>query len=191
MVSQINKTPHTESSTTSETIQHCTPALQSRKGTSIEGKTTANGMSLVRESLRDKGISERAQEIILQSWREGSQKQYRTYFQKLTTFSSGRGIDPIQPAISEDFLTELFDSGLGYSGLNTARCALSSVIHLDGNKTVGSHPLVNRFLKAVFNARPSVPRYQFIWDTSIVLSYLKTLSPLGSLSLKDLIRWLC
>ena len=136
-------------------------------------------MSLVRESLRDKGISERAQEIILQSWREGTQKHNRTYFQKWTTFSSGRGIEPIQPAISE-VLTELFDSGLGYSGLNTARCALSSVIHLDGNKTVGSHPLVNRLLKAVFNARPSLPRYQSIWDTSIVLSYLKTLSPLGS-----------
>ncbi|KAL9978540.1 hypothetical protein ACROYT_G016067 [Oculina patagonica] len=39
---------------------------------------------------------------------------------------------------------ELFDSGLGYSGLNTARCALSSVIHLDDNKTVGSNSLTWR-----------------------------------------------
>ena len=60
------------------------------------------------------------------------------------------------------FLTELFDKRQGYSGLNTARCALSSVIQLDGNKTVGSYPLVNRFLEAVFNPRPFVPRYQSI-----------------------------
>ena len=145
-------------------------------------------MSLVRESLRDKGISERAQEVILQSWREGTQKQYRTYLQKWTTFCSRRGSDTIQSSISEvlDFLTELFDGGLGYSGLNTARCALSSVILLDGNKTVGSHPLVNRFLKVVFNVRPCVPRYQYIWDTSLVLSYLKTFAPLDFLNLKDL-----
>ena len=51
---------------------------------------------------------------------------------------------------------------------------------------MGSHPLVNRFLKAVFNARPCVPRYQSIWDTSLVLSYLKTFSPLEALNLKDL-----
>lgn len=140
------------------------------------------------ESLRIKGISERAQELILQSWREGTQKQYRTYLQRWTTFSSGRDIDLIQPTISEviDFLTELFDSGLGYSGLNTARCALSSVIHLDDNRTVGSHPLVNRFLKAASNNRPSIPRYQSVWDPTRVLTYLKTLPPLGSVGLKKL-----
>ena len=51
---------------------------------------------------------------------------------------------------------------------------------------MGSHPLVNRFFKAVFNARPCVPRYQSIWDTSLVLSYLKTFAPLESLNLKEL-----
>ena len=170
-------------SATSQSSQHCTPALQFRKGTSIEGKTATDGMSLIRESLRNKGIPERAQELILQSWREGAQKQYRTYLQKRTTFSSGRDIDPIQPTISEviDFLTELFDSGLGYSGLNTARCALSSVIHLNDNRTVGSHPLVNHFLKAAFNYRPSISRYNSVWDPTRVLTYLKTLPPLESI----------
>ena len=51
---------------------------------------------------------------------------------------------------------------------------------------MGSQPLVNRFLKGVFHTRPCVPRYQFIWDTSLVLSYLKQLPPFKSLSLKDL-----
>ena len=188
LVPQTNETSHTESSATSQSTQHCALAFQPRKGTSVKGTTTVNSMSLFRESLRDQGISERAQEIILQSWREGTQKQYRIYLQKWTTFCSRRGVNTIQPSISEviDFLTELFDGGLGYSGLNTAHCALSSVIHLEGNKTVGSHPLVNRFLEAVFNARPCVSRYQSVWDPSLVLGYLKTLSPLVSLSLKEL-----
>jgi len=67
LVSQ-NKTPGAVPSATSQSSQHCTPALQFRKGISIGGKT-----------------------------------------------------------------------GLGYSGLNTARCALSSVIHLDDNRTVWAH----------------------------------------------------
>ena len=141
LVPQTNKAPCTEPSATSQSAQHRTSAFQPRKGTSIEGTTTANGMSLVRESLRDKGISERAQEIILQSWREGTQKQYRTYLQKWTTFCSRRGVYTIQPSISEvlDFLTELFDGGLGYSGLNTARCALSSVIQMETRLWVPTH----------------------------------------------------
>lgn len=188
LVSQINKTPGADPSATPQSSQHRTPPLQPRERTPIGGKTAADGMSLIRESLQNKGISARAQELILQSWREGTQKQYRTYLQRWTTFSSGRNTDPIQPAISEviDFLTELFDSGLGYSSLNTARCALSSVIHLDDNKTVGSHPLVNRFLKAVLNNRPSIPRYQSVWDPTSVLTYLQTFPPLESISLKEL-----
>ena len=74
------KAPCTEPSATSQSAQHRTSAFQPRKGTSIEGTTTAIGMSLVRESLRDKGILERAEEIILQSWREETQKQYRSTF---------------------------------------------------------------------------------------------------------------
>lgn len=85
-----------------------------------------------------------------------------------------------------DFLTELLDSGLGYSGLNTARSALSTFIVLDGNISIGSHPLVKRLLKAAFQIRPSFPRYQFMWDTSIVLEYLRDLPSLQDIDLKML-----
>ena len=41
-------------------------------------------------------------------------------------------------------------------------------------------------MKGVFASRPSKPRYTHIWDVDIVLLYLKKLSPLKHLSLKDL-----
>ena len=85
-----------------------------------------------------------------------------------------------------DFLTELYDSGLGYSALNTARSALSTIVNLPGEHTVGSHPLICRFLKGVFKVRPTLPRYEQTWDTSVVLDYLETLHPVATLSLKDL-----
>lgn len=41
-------------------------------------------------------------------------------------------------------------------------------------------------LKGVFNLRPPVPGYKKVWDVSIGLRFLKTLSPVASLSLKNL-----
>lgn len=84
------------------------------------------------------------------------------------------------------FLTHLFNSGLGYSSLNTARCALSSIIMRDSDNTIGNHPLVSRFIKGVYHLRPPSCRYDNIWDVSIVLRYLRGLHPLSSLSMKML-----
>lgn len=84
-----------------------------------------------------------------------------------------------------DFLVQLYEEGLGYSSLNTARCALSTFI-VSGSSTIGAHPLVVRFLKGVFNARPTAARYVDIWDVSVVLNKLRDMSPCKYLSLKDL-----
>ena len=85
-----------------------------------------------------------------------------------------------------DFLATLFSAGLGYSAINTARSALSSVMLLPNNVTFGAHPLEVRFLKGVFELKPSLPRYNRIWDVSAVLQYLKTLGPASELDLKTL-----
>lgn len=74
---------------------------------------------------------------------------------------------------------------MSYSSLNTARSAISAVLKLD-NKPAGQHDLVVKFMKGIFNSRPSVPKHNFIWDTKIVLNYLASLSPIHSLSLKML-----
>ena len=52
-------------------------------------------------------------------------------------------MDPLHPSVKDvlEFLQKLYERGLGYSCLNTARSALSSFIVLDGNVTVGNHPL--------------------------------------------------
>ena len=50
----------------------------------------------------------------------------------------------------------------------------------------GNHPLVNRFLRGVFNLRPSTPRYATTWDVKFVLQKIRRVEPLHSLTLKDL-----
>ena len=79
----------------------------------------------------------------------------------------------------------LFDDGLGYNALSTARSALSNVVFIPGLRSLADHPLVKRFLKCVFNMRPPNPRYVIIWDTNIVIKYLATLNN-NNISFKDL-----
>ena len=67
------------------------------------------------------------------------------------------------------FLTELFEAGLGYSGLNTARSAISALSVVQGNVQLGDNPTVKRFFKGVFNMRPTRPRYTSTWDANQVL----------------------
>jgi hypothetical protein len=85
-----------------------------------------------------------------------------------------------------DFLWYLFDSGLEYSAINTARCMLSGTLGLFDGVSFGKHDLVTRFLKGAFNVRPPRAKYSATWDVNFVLMYLRRLSPVAELSLKDL-----
>lgn len=85
------------------------------------------------------------------------------------------------------FLTKLFEEGLSYSSLNSARAALSSFAVIpNGEGTIGSHALVARFMRGVFNLKPPLPRYEEIWDVKPVLNLLRSWSPCKVLSLKKL-----
>lgn len=76
---------------------------------------------------------------------------------------------------------------LGYSSLNIVRSALSAAVHIKGyHGDLGTHPKICRFLTAVFQMTPPVPKYNIIWDVSLVLSHLKTWSPGKHLTLKQL-----
>jgi len=85
-----------------------------------------------------------------------------------------------------EFLTEQYNKGLGYSALNTARGALSSLgIRLE-SFPAGSHPTVVRFMKGVYNLRTPSTRTTETWDVNKVLNHLRKLSPVKTLTLKDL-----
>ena len=124
----------------------------------------------------------------MSSWRESTKKQYRTYLARWHKFSTKWSCDPLQPTVTDviEFLTELFHSGIGYSCLNTARSALSTVIVFPDNTPAGSHPLVVRLMKGVFERRPSLPKYTSTWDVNVVLECLRNFEHVRKLSLKEL-----
>ena len=102
-------------------------------------------------------------------------------------FCTSREVNPLCGTVTNgiDFLVTQYKRGLTYSSLNTARCALSTVILLPNGITFGNHPLVTRLMKGVFESRPTLPRYNSIWNVSTVLDFIKTLGPNEELSLKN------
>lgn len=56
--------------------------------------------------------------------------------------------------------------------MNTIRSAISAIANINDHPA-GQHPLVARFLRAVFQDRPSFPRYHTTWDPELVLNYLR------------------
>ena len=85
------------------------------------------------------------------SYREGTVKQYRSDLSRWEKFCESNNLDIFQPGLENaiEFLTEIFNSGVRYSAVNTARSALSSIIILPDGQTFGEYALVRRFLKVL------------------------------------------
>lgn len=188
VVACLDENAGRQSSTTTQKKETAVSSEQSRKDSPSISKTGAADVPLVWRSLESQGISTEASRIIVQSWRSGTTTQYQTYYKKWESFCCRRKINPLQATLQDgiNFLGDLFATGVGYSCINTARSALSSIIVLPGSVHFGSHPLVTRFVKGVFESRPSLPRYKEIWDVNSVLKVLATWTLGVDLSLRDM-----
>ena len=80
----------------------------------------------------------------------------------------------------------LHEKGLKYSTLNTARSAISAVVLPSNNHTIGTHPLVSRFIRGIYKCNPPTPRYQTTWNVQTVLTYLSSRDSVEKLDLKSL-----
>ena len=146
------------------------------------------GGSFVRLFAESKSMSRDALEILSASWRMGTEKRYNSHVERFVKFCRERYTDPIQATteMGIEFLTEYFKTGVGYSSVNSARSALSSIIKPVCNVPFGKSPLVCRFLKGVFNIRPALPRYVTTWDVTKVFTFIKSKPTLTNCDLKTL-----
>lgn len=120
---------------------------------------------------------------------KGTLKQYDTCFRRWWSFTISRNASPYTYNLTVilEFLNSLFLEGKTYSLLNSHRSALSFIFQI-GDKDM---KLISRYLKGIYNERPSKPKYNYTWDPHPVLLYLSSLFPLEELSLKSLTVKLC
>lgn len=66
--------------------------------------------------------------------------------------------------------------------MNSHPSALSLLL---GNK-IGSNEQISRLVKRTYKQRPSLPKYNFIWDPQVVLDYLSEWYPNNNLPLDQI-----
>ena len=126
--------------------------------------------------------------MILASWRDSTKKQYISYIRRWIIFSSEHHYDILSTDVAHvlDFLSALYKEGLGYSAINTARSAMSTFLGVNAKEPIGAQALVVRFMKGVARNRPTLPRYQCIWDVNVVFNMFRQQPLARYLSLYDL-----
>lgn len=85
-----------------------------------------------------------------------------------------------------EFLANQLERGLGVSSIGTYRSALSNYLPPIDGVQIGDHKLMTKFMKGIRNLKPSSPRYAQVWDTDVVVTFLKRFdqSTLKNLTLK-------
>ena len=173
-----------------------TPNTQSIDSEPLEGTTSSSTagtsdpsrMAYIRRSLSDKGISGEAADIICSSWRTSTSKSYNSCWNRWTSWCESRKINPVSTDVADLilFLTELYKEGKQYSTINSYRSSISvSHQHVEG-APIGKHPTVIRFMQGIFNSRPPMPRYSFVWDIEVVLGHIKSMPSSSQLSIQQL-----
>ena len=120
-------------------------------------------------------LSKTTIEIISASWRQGTEKRYNRHIKRFVDFCHKRQADLFcaTTETSIEFLTIYFNTGVGYSAVNSARSALSSLIKPLHDIHFGKNSSVSRFWRGVFNIIPALPRYVTTWNVSKFFQYLK------------------
>ena len=116
-------------------------------------------MQTIRKSLLQRDVSHKATEIIMHSWEDASLKQYKPYLQTWIQLCSEWKINPYDPPLTRvlDFLTSLLERGLKYGAINTAKSAISAITEPKHSLTLGSQPLIARFIERCVSKQTPYP----------------------------------
>ena len=172
------------------TSQHRKPCSSKRLEKFVEssGKDRANGMSCVRERFLKEGLSNESSNIIMASWGESTSIKYQVYIKQWLDFCKNHNINYQNASVSNGlhFLTYLYQSGKQYPTISCARSILSLFIRSSNGLEFGKESIVQRFMKGIYQLRPSLPKYSFTWDVSILIGKYQELPPNDQLDLKAL-----
>ena len=132
-------------------------------------------------------VSSKTADIIMQSWSKGSIKQNSTSLKTWIVLGGKWNINPYDPSVTRvlDYLTSLFERGLSYDAINTAKSAISAITSPRNGISLGCQPLISRFMKGILKVD-----HLFLdmnqWDIQPMLSHLLSFRPAKKIDLKSL-----
>ena len=126
-------------------------------------------------------VSDDAFRLVCDSWRDSSAARYDAVWRAFRAFLDTRGVSfvSVDIALIADYLSSLFSSGRAYRTITLHRSVLSAMYPPFDGHSVGSHPLISRVVKGVFQRRPPSRRFFPSWDVSSAFAVFSSLaSPL-------------
>ena len=93
------------------------------------------------------------EKILEPSIRLSTHCKYNNYIKQWTSYSKNSGHTEVFHG--SDFLSGMFDKGHAYSTINSAKCAIATIVHMH---SLNEHPLINKYMTGVFNLRPPKPK---------------------------------
>ncbi|KAI8431183.1 hypothetical protein MSG28_001221 [Choristoneura fumiferana] len=150
------------------------------------GQTLPGVREVIREAFLKKSLQDSTIDIMIKSLSNSTLQQYNTAYKQWVQFCNTNKIDWSETTtpVLLGFLTQLFEKGASYGTLNSTRSALSLIF----GKQLCNNDYITRFFKGIFKIKPNLPKYQFTWDPSKVLSFLSGLYPNESLSILALTK---
>ena len=67
----------------------------------------------------------------------------------------------------------MFEKGHAYSTINSAKCAIATIMYIPPYDSLNKHPLINKYMTGIFNLRPPKPKLSFVWDVDILFRYFE------------------
>lgn len=144
------------------------------------------GWNVIRRTFLQRGFLETGLHAIKSSISSTTMRQYNCYLKKWWNFCIAMHINPYTYSFNNiiKILNSEFERGVSYSTLNWHQSALVLIFSIN----VEHRNFLKRFLKGIFNQRPSRPKYELTWDPSPVLQFLAILHPLEDLPPLDLTK---
>ena len=122
------------------------------------------------------------------SWRKGTFSNYSLYKSKWFKFASFNKVSPVEPPVQVAlaFLTSLVRQGKSFNQICMARSILSSVINQQQNVNFGNISIVKGYMKGIFENNPTLPKFQFTWNVSLLFNYFRNMQEIQSLDIQKL-----
>lgn len=146
-----------------------------------------DGRSLIGKKWTDLGLSNTSLELLQASKSAATWAQYKSSLDSWIQFCKIKHWCPEEKDLCHyvEFLSSLYERGLSYSTINTARSAFSAVFGKICGVPIGENKIIVDLMKGISRLRPVKPRYSITWNPDKVLIYLQSIQT-NSCNLKEL-----
>ena len=148
-----------------------------------------SGLATFREAAVRAGAPPEVADFLQASFRKSSIQAYTSAWKQWLQWCEDNHLGHHTPTVTSllSYLWHLYSKGRVYGSIGVHRSALASLCQPGSNPTIGAHPLVSRFMRAVYQSRPPAKlSLRPTWDVAEVLQLLSTWDPPQDLDLLKL-----